>query len=429
MDLFLLILYGAINFAMLLYYLIQKGDFYKMPFWIGLISLGWFYPQAIGGYFNESEFPDHAYAYGMLFAFLCNLGLWIGWIFSYRKPLNTGSWLAVSFDEKRLYYVGALLCIFGFFFQWKIWSLPEEILAMTEWSGVTVKLLFFSGVYKYGFLILWLLYLKRGKWLSPHYLIFLIPCFLMFLEAAILRGRRAAMMEITAYVVVSFWFLRRCVVPRCLLFVGFSCGLILINSIGLYRTIMKDNTLDLSKRIEIAISADYIGENKTQLESSGAEFENYVYQRAVVGDLLTFDYGSIHWNLLIFNYVPARLVGETVKDSLFLPVPDRREEVNTKYGYTWKYGSTATGYEDSFSSFGWLGFVKFIFIGLISGVLYRHAMAGHILGTILYVKFLNVAMHTITHDTHGFLLRDWVYFFMVVFPFIYWAKAKSKGAV
>ena len=65
-----IVLYGLINVVMVIYYLCGKGHFYQFPFWAGIIALGWFMPQAIGGYLNASQFPANAYAYGLFFATL-----------------------------------------------------------------------------------------------------------------------------------------------------------------------------------------------------------------------------------------------------------------------------------------------------------------------------------------------------------------------
>lgn len=427
MDLFLLILYGCINFAMLLWYLLRKGDLYKTPFWIGVISLGWFYPLAIGGYANTFELPDDAYSNGMLFASLCTLGLWGGWILAYRKPLKANFWLGMSFKPERLYYVGVILCLGGFAFQWKLRSLPEEVLAMTQWTGAPVMYLFLSQIFKYGFLTLWILYLNKRNWLSFRYLIFLTPCFLLLLDAAIINGRRAEMMNLVAFILVGLWFVKRVVMPRWLLVIGLICGLTLINAIGTYRSIMKIEDISMSQRVELIINGDYMGVNKSHLENTSAEFENYIFIRTAVADEFAFDYGMSHWNLFVFNYVPAQLVGTVVKQSLMLPIEDVNQIVSSKYGHSFHTGSTLTGYADAFSSFGWMGFIKFILIGLMSGVLYRYAMAGGFLAQLIYIMSLNFAMHSVSHGTNEFLIRHWAYFFILVFPVMYWALDRKRN--
>ena len=141
MDSLTLFLYGILNLAMVIFYLIKKGDLFKAPFWIGIISLGWFLPQAIGGLNKASFYPDSAYSEGMLFAFFCNLSFWLGWLVTYsRKESSEKSLIMMRFDDKKLFSALSFLCVFGFYFQWKLWSLPDEMLIGVAWSGTVVKL-------------------------------------------------------------------------------------------------------------------------------------------------------------------------------------------------------------------------------------------------------------------------------------------------
>ena len=98
MELFALILYGAINIAMLLWYLPNRGRFYQFPFWAGAIALGWFYPQAIGGYLNVWLYPENAYTSGMLFASLCTVALWIGFERTIHKPVKQNRLFAIQYN-------------------------------------------------------------------------------------------------------------------------------------------------------------------------------------------------------------------------------------------------------------------------------------------------------------------------------------------
>lgn len=58
------------------------------------------------------------------------------------------------------------------------------------------------------------------------------------------------------------------------------------------------------------------------------------------------------------------------------------------------------------------------------GTLYRYAMAGAFLGQFLYVMQMGTAMHAISHGTNRILVSEWVYFFALCFPLLYWAKIK-----
>ncbi len=426
MSLFSLILYGAINVIMVLSYLLRKGAFYQFPFWAGMIALGWFYPQAIGGYYNESKYPGYAYEDAMLFASICTLAMWLGFELALRRRPTKASWLDAPFDKKKLYLGAAMLCLFGFFFEWKLWSLPDEVLAQSQWSGAAVKYLFLASVFKIGFISLWLLYLSQSRLLAPKLLVFLIPCLLLMLEAAVLRGRRAGMMDLIGYIVLGLWFVRRIVIPRWFIITGLVCGLILINGIHTYRMIMKNKSIPLSKRLSKVANADYLATSKRSIDSSGYEFENYLYFRQAYADTGYYDYGSAHWNRFVFNYVPAQLLGSDFKESLMLHANDEDigQLAEDRYGHSYYIGTTDTGYTDAFGSFGWLGAIKFLLIGSLMGILYRHAMMGSFLGQLLYMFSLSKGMQSVSHGTNDILIRVWIYFFTLGYPLLYWARER-----
>lgn len=431
MDLFSLILYGAINAAMVLYHLQGNGRFFQFPFWAGIIALGWFFPHAIGGYFNASDFPGNAYADSMLFAGLCTGALWFGFSLAPARSPSRPSWLDTDFNVRKLYYAGAALCMIGFFFQWKLWSLPDEMLERAIWTGATVKYSFFANVFKFGFITLWLLYLGQHRVLAPRLLVFIVPSLLFFLEAAVLRGRRAAMMELVSYLAVSLWFVRRIAVPRWFIVFGLIFGLIVVNAIGTYRTIMTNKDADLSERFSQAAHADYMASSKNKVAEAGEELKNYIYYRQIYIDVGCYDFGATHWNKLVFNYVPAQIFGRDFKESLMIDPDDASVGLLAKemYGHRWKPGTTSTGYKDAFGSFGWFGFIKFMWIGYMMGVLYRHAMQGTFFGQLLYVYCLTVAMHSISHQTNDILIRIWIYFFALAYPMFYLARYKGEQQV
>lgn len=105
MELLSLILYGGINLAMLLKNFFVHGRFYEFPFWAEVISLGWFYPMVIGGYFKLFRYPEGAYASGMFFAALCTVALWVGFELAMRNDMKRNRLFEMQFDTIRLYYV------------------------------------------------------------------------------------------------------------------------------------------------------------------------------------------------------------------------------------------------------------------------------------------------------------------------------------
>lgn len=425
MNLITLLLYVIVNVAMVLSCLLKKNRVYEFPFWAGVLALGWFFPMALGGYVNVDRYPGSAYAMGMLFASLCTIALWAGFNQARQAHPSRPSWLDIRFNRDRLIQVGILLSAVGFYFVWKLNSLPEELLRKTQWTGATVKYLFLAKIGTFGFLVLWLLYLDQKRLFAPKLLVFIAPTFLSLLTAA-LGGRRGIMMSLASYIFISLWFVRRFSLPRWMLCSGVLLGLALVNSIQTYRIIMDQSDTALTERLKQASSIDFTQGTESALEEGGGDFNNYIFLRQVVAEDFQYDYGLRHWNGMIFNFVPAQWVGRELKNTLMYPFSyNAFTTVSERYGHNFGVGSVTTGYYDAFASFGWLGFLKFGLVGWLMGMLYRHAMKGDFLGMLLYVSFLSNAMHAISHGTQAVLVSEWGYFLLLGYPAIHLAKLRS----
>ncbi|MDD2540719.1 MAG: hypothetical protein PHH28_06705 [Desulfuromonadaceae bacterium] len=435
MDLFVLILYAGTNLLMILSAFFRKeGGIYQFPFWAGVIGLGWFAPQALGGYLKLSVYPEASYTACMLFAWMCTVALWFGFERSKRKLCSQKSWLTMKFSQKRLFLACVVLCLIGFYFKWKLVSLPEEMITTTgfgQWTGVPVKYLFLSEVFTVGFLGMWIQYLRNGQWLDYRRLMFIIFCFVLLLMPVIFGGRRADAMNIISYCFIMLWLVRRIEVHRLIVAGVLVFGIIWVNTIGQYRSVMVGQKYEKTvvERIDEVLELDFIGLYKGTILQAGPEFENFLYGMYAMQSSLTFDAGFGHWNDFVFNYVPAQLVGRSFKDSCIIPIRAYYQIARDKLGWYGISGATHTGYLDSFYSFFWLGWIKFLLIGWLMGWLYRYAMCRSFLAQLLYCYMLTKAMHAISHTTNDVLIRMWVYFFLLGFPMLYWAKSKPLNSL
>lgn len=410
--------------------LLKKNRIFEFPFWAGAIALGWFLPQAIGGYRNIENYPNGVFGGALLFASFCTVALWGGYELGIRAVKQRNSWLNVRFDESRLVVTGAILCVTGFFFAWKLAHLPKELTSVAQWSGTTVKYLFLASIFHFGFIILWFVYLNRRKLVEPRLFVYIIPGLLQLLETAFVYGRRAGMMTLVSYVLVGIWFVRRWMMPRWIMIAGVMVGLLLVNSIELYRNTMNQKDTSLINRLKEVASSNLANESADIAIQSAAEFKNYAFCRQVYSEEGRYYWGLMHWNRFVWNYVPAQIVGRAVKNSMMFDLKDYGYELaSQRYGHHYLTGTTGTGYKDAFLSYGWFGFVKFLIIGWMMGSLYRHAMLGSFLGQFLYVYMLKDAMQSISHGTHAILISSWVYFFVLGYPMLRWARFRAPAVV
>ena len=137
---------------------------------------------------------------------------------------------------------------------------------------------------------------------------------------------------------------------------------------------------------------------------------NAVLRINAVDRLMSFDFGVFHWNTLVFNFVPAQLVGSDVKESLFITMPAQYSR-----DYDPPTGSTETGMADAFASFWYFGFLKFVLIAYMLGRLYRTAMMGYLPAQVIYILSIAPALLAITHHTQ-WVISTWVHILLCLLP-------------
>jgi hypothetical protein len=133
---------------------------------------------------------------------------------------------------------------------------------------------------------------------------------------------------------------------------------------------------------------------------------------------MKFDLGIVHWNQLVFSYVPAQIVGRELKEALYLPMARPLYE---EYFYTPAMGSTLTGLADAFQSFWYFGCLKFFLIAFVMQKLWLAARGGNLTAQLLYMLMPVYALQAITHTTHYFV-SPWVHLGIFLLPALLWAR-------
>ena len=206
--------------------------------------------------------------------------------------------------------------------------------------------------------------------------------------------------EFVLVIALAAWFRRGVAAPRVLALAAIFAGALALVSTGAYREIAGEETGPSWSKVS---TIDVLGNFQEMLELGGPEMRNAVLRIHAVDRSMAFDYGLFHWNTLVFNYVPAQLLGREFKESLIIPF---EEQVDSEYDPP--TGSTETGMADAFASFWYFGALKFFLISYLLGRMYRTAAAGSLLFQLLYALSLSSSMLTITHHTQ-FWLSAWVH--------------------
>ena len=389
--------------------MLRRGRIYEFPFLTGVITFSFILPQ-IPGLATESFLPAGAFVRTAVFMMLCLFMCWWGWS-GKAKPF---SFFRIDFDEGRLLIVAAVLSVAGAYFYFKLSRLPGELTIAVQMTGVPVMYIFFSRLLSYGLAIAVLCIVRRFSWWS---LIILAFDLVFYLDRIVVTGKRAEAIELIMIFALAWWFYKRQAIPRMLIITAIFFGTLLMNSMGEYRAITKANSAPVWDEIR---RIDVVGNLSTVLRDGGDEMRNAILRINNTATTLQFDYGKFHWNRLIFNFVPAQLVGANVKQSFMLPVPTMARD------YDPIVGTTETGMADAFQSFWYLGAFKFFILAYLVRRIWVTANRGEFSAQFTYVLSIIPSMHAISHQT-DWVLMVWVHMLMFAAPALLFAVIPARS--
>ncbi len=404
MTVFLFFMLTFLALAIIGYGLRKRERTIQFPFLFAVVFLGWLLPQLVG-LINIPYLPRGGLDKTLFMAILCLSAAWCGYSLN-RQPAKLFWW---RFKRQRLLLGSLFFSLVGGLLYYQVDSLSSGATAEFggQWSGIITIYIFFSKLLSVGMVIALLLHLNNPSWVTFSIILFDL---LFYLDHIIIKGRRAAMVELVMMLIMAIWFRYRWAPPRWAMITGIILGILVVNSIGDYRqTMLKNEThtwsgAGISKVLEI----DFLGNIQRLINGE----TNYSLVIAVMNIEATdrqmkFDYGLSHWNRLVQRYVPKQLVGNDLKDALmldFINVKPVSKQAYSEFGYESMIGSTPTGLSDAFQSFWYFGFINFLLIGLIMSRWYKAAIRGNFSAQIIVILSITTSLHSITHSTHWFFI-------------------------
>lgn len=409
MNLMVTIVYAAVVLRLIAWGLERPDRIYQFPFLAGAMGFSFVLPQ-LPGLAMDPFLPEGAYARAILFSALCLVMVRLGW--DDKSPVGP---VRLAFDETRLLAVAAALSLAGAHFYIQLSRLPGDLAVATGLSGATVAQLFFAKLLSYGFGIACLVAARR-----PSIPALAIAGFdaVLYLDRIVVTGKRGETLEFAMIIALSLWFNRRIVVPRSLVLAGVVLGTFAMGAMSDYRDITRRGERPTLETIAEIPFADNLAET---LKAGGPEMRNAIALIDHADRTFSFDYGLFHWNVLVFNYVPAQLVGTKFKESLMV---EARAKERT---YAPDAGTTETGMADSFLSFWWFGAVKFLLVSAVLAWFWRAAMAGSTVFRLLTMFSVMPAMQIVSHHTQ-WPVSSLVHMFMFLIPALFLARVPRPGA-
>lgn len=396
-------------------YLLAGGLFsrqermYQFPFLAGAMTFGFLLPQ-LPALVHDQFLPSGAYAKTMIMGILSLAMLLLGWRMA-KRPIK---FLCMSFSEQRLIWAASGLSAFGAVFYFLLSRLPGDVTIGMQMTGMPVVYLFFAQLMPYGLAIALLCFARRPSWFALGIIVFDL---VFYFDRILVTGKRAEAIQLLLMFLLAFWFYRRMVVPRIIMFIGILAGTFLMTSMGDYRQITRAASGFV---LDDIMQIDYAANFNETLERGGLEMRNAVQRIDEIDRRLEFDYGKFHWNRIVFTFVPAQLVGSRIKDSLRLDTPQPSRDYNPLTG------TTETGLVDAFASFWYFGALKFLLLAWVMRRLWETAMAGEMLGQLVYMLSIVPAMHAISHQT-DWVITVWLHMALFLIPILSLCRIRNRS--
>ena len=413
MTLTLLITFLLISLALFVRGLQEKKIHIYEPYVpMATMFLGFIGLQLIGLTNKPWLTPPGSLEKTVLMALLCVTSFWYGYKIKV-KPLRL---FEDGFNRDRLLILSILLSSVGAYFFFLINRLPKEIAEAVQPSGVLVMYLFFANTLTYGFTLACFSFFKYQQKFA------LLPIgvgTLLFLDRIFIAGKRASTAEFTFTILLSLYFGKGWKLPRTAMVALMVMMVLLMHSTGDYRALSKEHgttATEILTKIPLVRNVASIT-NNGGLELKNAAFTIEAYHKT--GD---YDFGLIHWNALVTNFIPAQLLGNDVKQSLLINLPNVARKT---YGYIPVTGTTATGLVDSFGSYWYFGCIKFFLVGILLRKIWNAAILNNLAAQLLYTLLIIKAMHVVSHSTQWFI-SPWVQMAIFLLPGLLWAQKRYR---
>lgn len=364
---------------------------FEIPVLISAFNLAWLVPQGIAVESGSwsSDFLDEMF---WVYVTLCMVLLTIGFYFGKgRKPVERQSSDPIITD-RLIILAGAFLAI-GLVAQYLVISSGADTEA-AQWTGIITAYYMLLDFRTYAICLAVLAY-ARTK--NKAFLIIAAIGIIAVIPGLGNSVKRTQIFEFLIATGGAYMFAKRIIPPRAAVFAVVFLGTLLLHQVGTIRDANR-NDRALSEVLssgELIDGFEYFELEKTrELLQAKSDFR-YLSES---GEHKFF---ATYWNQLTHQYVPAFVFGRDFKQSLRLAtLGDLAAE--EREGLYYSFGSTRTGFSDSFEAFRYFGAIVFLLIGFMGGIVYRRALEGRTGMQFLYLMLISQYMIVISHSTSMF---------------------------
>ncbi|MBL8564836.1 MAG: hypothetical protein JNM89_03885 [Hyphomicrobiaceae bacterium] len=370
----------------------------EFPTIAAMLGIAWIVPQGI-----ELESNTYnTYQSGFFWLYLTGCFLFLSWGFKVgrnlelRRILRSPTKIYANYDQGRLHLAAGALTAIGHISIILMGGIDTSGMGK-QWTGVITLYALLATTSGMGLCLATLTFARTR---SPVSLAIAITAALPLLWAVLGGVRREQIFDLMALSAGSWYLARRTSPPRLIIVLSLFVGIILLNQIEALRKKVSagQSLMQALTSNEIYQSFDYFNLGQGKASEIGLAQYDFWY----INSTGSVEYGAEYWNSLVHQYVPAFLLGRELKESLKADSLSRRIGLGLEEGAT-SFGSTRTGFSDSYRSFAFLGVFVFGAIGLVFGYLYSNARVGGLAGQYYYLVLLAEGLKGITHSTAEFV--------------------------
>lgn len=279
-------------------------------------------------------------------------------------------------------------------------------------TGIVAILLFLNGLKVVSLFLSFFLVLRYRTRAGIALLAINLLVYTPFIS---LYFRRQAMMEVLSCIVLALWFARRVVLPRFLLIAIFATGYLVLSAVGEFRVRALEtgqwNYLSMSEMLSAVLAVA----TKLSEDINHSELLNAINLIKTVNLDGQYSFGASSWNRLVFQWVPAQLVGYETKMSLMFE-NNIRERLFMYANHEIPTGSTLTGIADAYLELWYFGAVFYAATGYVMGRWWARAQLGDPWAMVYYVGGLGPALLTLTHSAIHFV--NGILLMLIIVPLI-----------
>ncbi|MER9242379.1 hypothetical protein [Mesorhizobium sp. M0633] len=367
----------------------KPSGYLEFPTLVAAVFLGWVVPQLWqvrqGVTFVESEY----FVTLNLFTLACFLSIHLGWNWGVGVA-RRGS---PSFQLRAPSYKGLLRI--GFAISAVAWAMqigmgmrPLDELNMTQWSGPLTIMYF---VFNVKVIALFLSIYLAIKYRSTASYVLLASAVALYIPLILIYFRRRAMVEMFTCLVLALWFARRVIVPRIFIVFGMPVGALVIFGVGALRSIASETGEWKMPTLAQIRAIDFWSLTPFATEHATPELTNALYLVRLADQWSFHTFGAGSWNRIIFQYVPAQLVGADLKNWLMFDLGVAERLYNQLY-YAGSTGATSTAMGDAYLEFGFFGVIFFVAMAYVMGRWWARASRGDVWAATFYASGLAPAL-------------------------------------